>query len=55
MLLKQAPFDIVNRNALEVTHNLSRIIDEAIQNTLRTTCPAANIFYVNSGALKVTG
>lgn len=55
MLLKQAPFDIVGRNALEVSHNLARIIDESIQNTLRTTCPAANVFYVNGGNLVTDG
>ena len=55
MLLKQAPFDIVSRNALEVSHNLSRIIDESIQNTLWTTAPAANVWYVNATVLKVTG
>ena len=55
MLLKQAPFDIVNRNSLEVSHNLSRIIDEAIQNTLWTTAPAANVWYVNATVLKTTG
>ena len=55
MLLKQAPFDIVGRNSIEVTNNLSRIIDESIQNTILTTAPAANIFYVNSAALAISG
>lgn len=54
-LLAVAPFDIVGRNALEVSHNLSRIIDEAIQHTLWTTCPVANIAYVNSNSMTFTG
>ncbi len=54
-LLAVAPFDIVGRNALEVSHNLSRIIDAAIQNQLWTTCPAANIGYVNWAVLTFAG